>query len=268
MGLNEKQIEAVKDRTFIITKCDNDLVWQKEFRKKCQDDPIFWFNRFCWTYDPRNNPSKLPFILYPFQEILVEELISHIDNKKDLFVEKSRDMGASWVTILVFQWYWLFRTGSNFKVGSKKFEFVDDIGEISTLMEKFRFNLRLLPPWLRPPNFDFKHHNNKGKIINPDLQNSFTGEASNPDFSRSGRYSAVYFDEFAFWEHDDASWRAAADSTPCRIVTSTPHPFCKFQALRHDPGNTFIDVASRLEARELKLFKKAQEQAGILTDAY
>lgn len=86
-----------------------------------------------------------------------------------------------------------------------------------------------------PDGFIISKHTPSLKLINPANANTITGESSNPEFSRSGRYSAVFFDEFAFWNFDHEAWSAAGDSTPCRIVVSTPFgKFNKFAELRFE----------------------------------
>jgi hypothetical protein len=59
------------------------------------------------------------------------------------------------------------------------------------------------------------------KLINPETGSTMTGESANPNFSTGGRYAAVFFDEFAKWEHDESAWTAAGDASPCRLPVST-----------------------------------------------
>lgn len=201
---------------------DNPQV-QALLMEKCSRDPVFWFNHFCFTHDPRTRQGKLPFFLYEFQEGFVRDLVAAIEAQEDVGVAKCRDMGASWLILLVFQWFWLFRGGNDFKVGSKKEDDVDKIGNINSLFEKLRFNIKNLPKWMLPEGFDSRKHCAFLKLLNPENSNVIAGESSNANFSRSGRFSAILFDEFAFWPFGDAAWTAASQSTPCRIATSTPN---------------------------------------------
>jgi len=59
-------------------------------------------------------------------------------------------------------------------------------------------------------------------LVNPENGNAISGESSNPNFSRGGRFKAVLLDEFAFWDNDTAAWGSTADTTDCRIVLTTP----------------------------------------------
>jgi hypothetical protein len=201
----------------------------------CANDIIYWVNLYAATYDPRKNPSTIPFLTYPYEDQLLLDLVDCIANQKDLLIEKSRDMGVSWCVLLAFTWFWQFKgEGYDFLVGSRKEQYIDQIGNMSTLLEKVRFLIRNQPKWLRPKGFDFKSHSNYLKIVNPETKAIITGEATNNNFSRSGRFRAIMLDEFAFWECDKQAWRASADSSNCRIVVSTPCGYNnKFSELRH-----------------------------------
>jgi len=208
---------------------------QALLKSVCKEDIIFWINAFVYTYDPRKNPSVIPFVLYEFQEKFIKELCWRIDNQKDLLIDKSRDMGVTWCVLLVLTWYWQFAgSGFDFLVGSRKESYIDVMGNMDTLMEKIRFIIKNEPAFLRPQGFDLKTHSNYMRIINPASRATITGEATNNNFSRGGRRRAIFFDEFAFWECDKAAWRSSGDSTNCRVVVSTPQGFNNhFAELRH-----------------------------------
>ncbi len=189
----------------------------------CKRDVRFWFRHFCWTFDPRKEQPHLPFVPYAFQEKALVELVQAIETGQDLLIEKSRDMGLSWLVLLAFQYFWLFREGANFHLGSRKQEAVDRKGDLSTLMEKLRYNLSWLPHWMRPAGFQESVHDNVLRLLNPVNGNTITGESSNENFGRGGRYKAVLFDEFPFWPTQDAAYASAGQSTPSRIVVGTPY---------------------------------------------
>jgi hypothetical protein len=207
----------------------------------CREDILYWVNLYAMTYNPRRVPSTIPFITYDYESKLILELVDAVQGQKDVLVEKSRDMGVTWCVLLVFTWFWMFKgEGYDFLLGSRKEQYIDGIGNMDTLLEKIRFLIRNTPAYMRPKGFDWKRHSNYMKIINPTTQATITGEATNANFSRSGRRRAIFFDEFAFWETDAEAWRASADSTNCRIVVSTPCGLNnQFAKLRHSGS---IDV--------------------------
>ena len=231
-----KNYEANIDyRLKLILKLQNNPKMQMIVSDLCREDILFWVNSFCATYNPRKNPSTIPFITYDYEDKLILDVVDSIKNQKDLLIEKSRDMGVTWCVLLVFTWFWQFHgEGYDFLCGSRKEQYIDGIGNMDTLMEKIRFLIRNQPKWMRPKGFDWKSDSNYMKIINPSSKATITGEATNANFSRSGRRRSIFFDEFSFWETDSEAWRASADSTNCRLVVSTPCGFNnQFAKLRH-----------------------------------
>lgn len=210
-------------RAYLLQAASTSLELQQLLLEKCRRDIAFWFNRFCWTFDPRLPQPHQPFVLYPYQEEALADIVHAVESGTDLLIEKSRDMGISWLILLVFQYYWLFREGAHFHLGSRKEDAVDRKGDISTLMEKLRYNLDWLPEWMRPSGFQASHHDNLLRILNPANGNTITGESSNQNFGRGGRYKAVLFDEFPFWPLQDAAYASAGQSSPCRIIVGTPY---------------------------------------------
>jgi len=245
--LDDSELQAIqeqnlKDRIELLELCSKNPEFQAQIVQKCKEDVLFWIKYFCCTFDPRPEAGKkhLPFIPYEFQDISILEVKDKILKGEDLLIEKSRDMGATWFILYIFQWLWQFHDGYSFHLGSKKEDNVDKIGDISTLFEKLRYNINRQPAWLLPKYFLPEKNTSFLKIINPSNSNAITGESSNANFARSGRYSAILFDEFAHWEQAYPAWAAASESTRCRIALSTPYgKGNKFASLR---WNSIIKV--------------------------
>jgi hypothetical protein len=212
-------------------------------KRECSENILYWINSFVMTYNPRNTPSVIPFVTYPFQDKFILDLVDHIEKQKDILIDKSRDMGISWCVLAVFTWFWLFRgEGKDFLCGSRKEDYVDKIGDMKTLMQKIRFILKEQPKYLQPKGYKEKEHASFMRIRNPVTGSTIVGEATNDNFSRGGRQLAILFDEFAFWEVDASAWRSSADTSNCRIAVSTPCGLGNhFAKLRHSES---IDVRS------------------------
>ena len=89
-------------------------------RDRCADDVVFWTNAFCWTYDPRKTERPdLPFVTYPFQDEAILKILDGVMSHRDVGIEKSRDMGASWVNLAVFVWMFQFHPSLSFLVVSR-----------------------------------------------------------------------------------------------------------------------------------------------------
>lgn len=223
------------DRILLLQKAEKNKEVQQICLELCRRDPVYWFNTFCWTTNPRKDGRDLPFILYPYQEWCIREWTECIDQQIDFGIEKSRDMGATWMLMLLLQWGWLFKPGWSFHVGSRKEAEVCNaiVDPDSTLFGKFRYNLQMLPRWMRP-----KYHDKKLTILNEDNNNILTGESANPGFGRSRRYRAILFDELAFWENAEPAYDGCADTTNCRIVISTPYGESnKYYQIMHQATN-------------------------------
>lgn len=153
-------------------------------------------------------------------------------------------MGASWMVLYVYTWYWLFVPNSDFRVGSRKEDFVDKIGDMDTLLEKVRFCLASLPLWMLPEGFNAVEHATYMKIRNPANANTIIGESANAHFGSGGRRKSIFLDEFAKWDQtvSYAAWTSTADVTKCRLVTSTPV----------GSGNKFAELARGTKEKIIK----------------
>lgn len=201
---------------------------------------IFFIENFGWTFDPRPQakPNHLPFFLFDYQKEAIRWMIDHIESGKDGLLEKSRDMGVSWVIFVwVPIWYWLFRDGVNLLLGSYKQDLVDNRSKDS-LFGMIDYGIDSLPKWLLPKGFDNKKHRTQMKLVNPVNFNLIAGDTMNPDFGRGTRKTAVLFDELGSWDYAKDAWESCGDVTACRIANSTPKGYNFYAQLR----NSGIDV--------------------------
>lgn len=191
-----------------------------ELRRMCAQDILFYFNTFCWTYDPRRVPPALPFITYEYQDEAILELAAAIRDGHDVGIEKSRDMGASWICILVMEWYWHFFPLQSFLFVSRIEDYVYKSGDMKALFQKLQFCHDRMPTWM----FDKKPTLNKLHLRNNDNGSTIDGEATTGDVGRGDRRTAILLDEFAAVENKDG-YRALSstrDVTNCRVFNSTP----------------------------------------------
>ncbi len=212
-------------RAKIIRKANRDQLYRLKIRKLYFLDPLFAFNAFFFTYDPREHRKhQQPFCTYEFQDITIHKMVDAITRGYDLPLEKSRDMGASWMIIGVYVWFWTNpEGGADFLLGSRVEKYVDEKGNIRTLMEKARYIINRLPRWLKPKGYSLRTHDNFMKIVNPETGSSLTGESNNPNYSTGGRYRSILLDEFPKWDYTDYSaWGDSGDASPCRIPIGTP----------------------------------------------
>lgn len=193
---------------------------------------IFFIENFCWTFDPRSEGKYLPVVLFDYQRDFIRYMIEHIDKGKNFLIEKSRDMGMSWLVCYVFLWYWLFREGSSLLMGSYKEDLVDDGVNINAIFGKLEFTLRNMPKWMMPRGFNFRKHRTHLKLVNPENGNIIVGDTMNPEFGRGARMTAIFYDELGFWAAAKEAWESGSQTTSCRIGNSTPHGKNYFWNLR------------------------------------
>lgn len=199
-----------------------------EMKKKASEDPIYFIDTFVYIFNPKQEPFNIRFKLFPFQKRLIRDICYAIRNGEDLFIEKSREMGVSYSILATLLWFWLYEPASNFLIGSRKEDYVDNRrggttgNKEESLFGKLDYMLSRLPKYMWPEGFNPDRQFNYMSLVNPENGNAISGESSNPNFSRGGRQRAVFLDEFAFWQDDGAVWGATADTTNCRIIATTP----------------------------------------------
>ena len=91
-------------RQRVLTEAGRSRSLQADLREACKRDILFYVNVFGWTFDPRLKASKsIPFTTYPFQDKALLAILSAIEDGADLVIQKSRDMGASWMSLVVME---------------------------------------------------------------------------------------------------------------------------------------------------------------------
>jgi len=229
--------ENIIYRDYVRQLAETDAKFRAMELMKIDEDPLYAFNTYFWTYDPRNAPYHLPFITYDdYQDEFIQALVDHIETGEDLLVDKSRDMGVSWIVVSVYFWFWIRRRpGYNTLLGSRKEDLVDKKGNLDTLIEKARYQLYKLPQWVLPKGFNPSSHDIHMQLFNPETGNTIQGESTNEHYATGGRYRSVLFDEAAKWGAlAESAWISAGDSTPCRVAVSTPFGMgTHFARLRH-----------------------------------
>jgi hypothetical protein len=153
----------------------------------------------------------------------------------DGLVEKSRDMGITWLCCAYALHGWLFRPGFAAGFGSRKLELVDRRGDLDSIFEKLRFLLDNLPAWMLPKGFDRAEHDNLARLVNPANGSTITGEGGD-SIGRGGRKTVYFVDEAAHLEHPDLIERSLSQTTNVRIDVSTPNGMGNPFAVKRNAG--------------------------------
>lgn len=206
-------------RNELIELAANDTEAADDLWFKCSEDILFFVNTFVYTFDPRiiGSTKELPFITYPIQDMAILKLRDSVLNGEDIVVEKSRDMGVTWICLVVHLWFWLFDEMFTSLVVSKNQDLVDSTGDPDCLMWKLDFMYERLPSWLAPEINRIKLH-----FENKDLKSTIDGVATTGDVGRGGRRTCMLLDEYANMPDGAAVSKATADVTNCRMFVFTP----------------------------------------------
>lgn len=155
--------EAIR-RTELLKKTKENTKLQSIEMEMCRRNILYWFNTYAYT--DRNmelfssdEANSIPFILFPFQEELVTETWkSIVEGTKpreerieltNVFLEKSKQMGVSWIIVAIFIYGFIFHNHKYFMITQKEAD-MDKAGDMKSLFEKARFIIRNLPSWMLP----------------------------------------------------------------------------------------------------------------------
>ena len=186
--------------------------------------PVEFIEDWCYTFDPRNagtdRLTKIPFVLFPRQKEFVHFLHSCVRAEANGLVEKSRDMGATWIGVAFSVWLFLFEENATIGWGSRKAANVDQIGDMSSIFEKIRWLLRWMPPAFYPKGFNPDVTMSYMRIFCNGGGASITGE-SGDDIGRGGRTLIYFKDESAHYEHPESIEASLGDNTRVQIDISS-----------------------------------------------
>lgn len=196
------------------------------------ENPIDFICDFCWTMDPRKvgtgEASVMPLVLFQKQREFILFVMQLLKNQCGGLVEKARDMGVTWTAVALSVWLWLFEDGASVGWGSRKEEYVDRIGDMSSIFEKIRFTVRMLPKFLLPATFKKNEHMGFMKLINPENNSSVVGEIGD-NIGRGGRTSLYFKDESAHYAHPVMINTSLSHNTNIEVdissVNGTGNPF-------------------------------------------
>jgi hypothetical protein len=186
----------------------------------CRRDFLFFVNVFVWQYNPlvKGVKSVGPFCTWPFQEKAFmgdKGVFWCYEHSRTALVEKSRDMGASWMFQIFEVWLALFHDNFQLLNISRSAEAVDSASK-NSLFAKVRFILEHIPDWLRGETNDVKFNFEFERT-----GSEITGVASTGVSGTGGRASIVFVDEFSVIKEDSHVRQNTASIADCRFFNGT-----------------------------------------------
>ncbi len=218
----KERVANLKFRRQLLKRCREKPAYRKAVLEMCRRDCLFFVNAFVWQFNPNtcgpNSPKIGPFITWDLQDAGVRLMLDCVEKRKDLVFEKSREMGASWLILIVVVWFFLFHPMSKVLCISRNADAVDDSDDADSLFWKIDYILRHLPEWvISPDGFDRK----KMSFNNKDNGSQITGQASTGKAGVGGRALFMLIDEFSQIKEDWEVLERTSDTSGCRIFSGT-----------------------------------------------
>lgn len=215
--------------------------------------------------------------LFPKQEEIIH-FFEMVETGDDLggftgIVEKSRDMGVTWLVCFFLIHRWLFRPGFKGAVGSRKEDLVDKSDDPDCIFEKLRFIIRHLPKWMLPRGWNDRIHDKHMLLLNPETGSTITGEGGN-NIGRGGRNMLYFVDESAFLENPISTDKALANNSRCVIHVSTVNgngnPFAQKakQAKEKPTGRLKLMTAHWKSDPRHNFFELKEDEFGNIREFY
>jgi phage terminase large subunit len=203
------------------------------FKVHYRYNPADFINDWGVTFDPRlierELPAVMPFVLFPRQRECIEYIVRKWREGKPGLIEKSRDVGLSWIAVGLGCTLCVFNDSFVVGYGSRKEEYVDKLDSPKALFYKARMFMKYLPPEFRA-GWQEKKHAPHMRLMFPDTGSVMTGEAGD-GIGRGDRTSLYLVDEAAFLERPMLIEASLSATTNCRIdlssVNGMDNPFAQ-----------------------------------------
>ena len=226
-------LENVAYRLQLMERARGNKSVQKALRLFCQRDILFYINTFVWQFNPKKKKGGRqigPFITWDYQDDALlarpetwdgdpnrpeKGILWCFEHDRTAVVEKSREMGASWLFLIFQDWLGLFHNHTQCLNISKSADAVD-CKSPDSLFWKLRFMHSHLPGWLR------------GEIVENQMYMEYkrtksynTGEASTGRAGVGGRAAVIFVDEFSQIKEDAEVRQRTAGTADCRFFNGT-----------------------------------------------
>lgn len=222
--------ENVAFRIALLEACEADPVLAAGVIEICKRDIVFYVNVCIWQYNPLKLGHEVgPFILWEHQKAAFLDgpdiadgpgLLWCYEHSKDLVLEKSREEGATWILLIMQDWFCRFHDRQKWLDISRSADAVDAPGDSDSLFWKLDFIQEHLPPWLG--GVRNRGEQRKSMFIDYPVSRSIvTGQASTGSAGVSGRASGIIIDEFPRIKEDREVRQGTASTGRCRFFCGT-----------------------------------------------
>ena len=227
----KERLANARFRLQVLKKCEEDPEFRRGIMAICAKDIVFWIDTFVWQSNPLKTGEEAhlavgPFICWDFQEdaLLNRPTVDYplrcgilwcFESKRTAVIQKSRDMGASWLFLMFQVWLCLFHKHSESLNISRNADYVDSKAT-SSLFWKIRYMNRWFPEWMTGPVDDTKM-----LIHYPKTEAYIAGEPSTGAAGVGGRAGTAFIDEFSRIKEDAAVRSGTASTASARFFNGT-----------------------------------------------
>ena len=248
----KETIPNMQYRARILKEAESDTEMQSDLLAACRESLLYWVNTFCFTFHQfdvkgdtgtryQSKDVHCPFISWEVQDILFESLIRHLNRGKDILINKSRDMGASWMCTIFMHWLWLFKPDIQLLELSRTEDYVDKAGNMKALFQKHDYLNTYLPEWMVPPLcMPGQKYRTKMHMLNELNGACIDGESTTEHAASGDRRAVALLDEFAKVRNGKLMRSATGPAALMRIVNSTVvGPGTEYSKWKND-GTIFV----------------------------
>ena len=239
---------------------------------KCEVDPVYFLFTYVYTQDVETGEIR-KFGTFtgkhdkPEYAERIKELIREFDtcrlNNIDLHIDKSRQMYATETFCGFALWCFLFVDNFRTLLTSEKESKIDKKGHPDALLNKIRFMLYHLRPFLQP---DRKEIDDNHMTLFYKLKNTAILGEGGDDPGRQGGVNISWADEFAHQPHSSQRFLALREATKNSLMLcSTPKgKNNKFAEIKFNQNSTFKKISLLWNLRRIKEWydMKKQQYAG------
>jgi hypothetical protein len=217
--------ENARFRIALLKAAEFDPVLQAGIMEVCEQDILFFINVFIIQFNPKKKRIPVgPFITWLCQEDALLDtpettkrrgILWYYEHDKSCVIEKSREMGASWLFLIFQLWLGLFHDRVQLLNISRSADAVD-CKSPDSLFWKMRFMHEHLPDWM------------KGKVLQTKMyiewtrtKSVATGEASTGLAFTGGRGSCIFVDEVSKIKEAAEVRRSTASVSDTRFFNGT-----------------------------------------------
>jgi hypothetical protein len=201
-------------RQIILKTCRESPKYRPALLALCRRDIIAFADLLVWQYNPDNVDDEVgPWITWDWQAHALRETMRRLFKKgrTDMLWEKSREMGATWLAIIMVVHLCLFHPNKRVLCLSHKEEAIHKPGDTKgTLFGKIDFLLSHLPRWMSAGV-------KRNKLVYSFPNGStITGGATTEAAGVGDRCSLILLDEFSKYRQKPAYeiFGATADTGP------------------------------------------------------